>query len=140
MPDLRTKSFAFPFPVADTEEGPRFTWDSFTLTLEFVDYLGISREVHFTGVSHYELLSEDELDSKVFQYDGAVEVLDSPLVDRLIEIGEITADERRSFRHLVIGFNEIGSYLVVVYRSLDTTKAEHDAGHQDLTRAQSKPQ
>ncbi len=116
----RTKSFPFPFPVADTEAGPILNWDSQILTLNFTDYQNVARAVRFLEVSHFELLVEDELDCTIYQYDGAVEVLDSPLIARLVEIGEISQGDSASFKHLVIGFNEVGSFLVVVCRTLET--------------------
>ncbi|MFC7339631.1 hypothetical protein ACFQY0_20750 [Haloferula chungangensis] len=116
----RTKSFPFPFPVADTEAGPVLNWDSQTLSLNFTDYQNIARTVRFVEVSHFELLVEDELDCTIYHYDGAVEVLDSPLIAKLVEIGEINQGDSVSFKHLVIGFNEVGAFLVVVCRSLET--------------------
>ena len=130
MTTVKTKRFAFPFAVADTEDGPVVTWESHSLLLQFTDYLSNRCEVAFRDVSHFEFLVEDELDSTIYQYDGAVEVIDSPVIARLIEIGDIAGDEAKDFRHLVIGFNEIGAYLVVVCRALEPTLAEQDAGDQ----------
>ena len=124
MPTATTKPFVFPFPVADTESGPVVQWDSYSLTLQFTDYQANQCEVVFRDVSHFEFLVEDELDSTIYQYDGAVEVIDSPVIARLVEIGDISSDEAESFRHLVIGFNEIGAYLAVICRALEPKLAE----------------
>lgn len=126
MTTATTKPFSFPFPVADTESGPVIEWDSHALNLRFTDYLSNRCEVVFRDVSHFEFLVEDELDSRIYQYDGAVEVVDSPVIAKLIEIGDIPAGEAEHFRHLVIGFNEIGAYLVVVCRDLESKRAEQD--------------
>ena len=120
MSEIRTKLFSFPFSVADIEKGPGIEWDFFTLRLKFTDYLENHCEVTFRDVSHFEFLVEDELDAKNYPSDGAVQVLDSPLIAKLVEIGELTEEESKDFQHLVVGFNGIGSFLVVVYRDLDS--------------------
>ena len=120
----KIRSFPFPFPVADTEGGPVITWRAFDLRLTFTDYLGNDCEAIFREVSHYELLVEDELDSTIYRYDGVVEVVDSPIIQKLVEIGDITKAESRDYQHIVIGFNEIGSYLVVICRTVETKLAE----------------
>ena len=124
MKRVKTRRITFPFPVADTLEGPTITWDSFSLLLKFTDYQSQQCVVHFEDVSHYEFLVEDELDSKSYQYDGAVEVINSTLIERLVEIGEVDRSDSAHFRHIVIGFNEIGAYLVVVCRGFEPRKAE----------------
>ena len=124
---MQTKRYPFPFPVADTNAGPVVTWAAYTLSVEFTDYQAIQRRVVFHEVPHFEFVSEDELDSTIFQYDGAVEVLNSPLISKLVEVGEITASEAKEFQHLAIGFNEIGSYLVVVCRSIEPSNSEQFA-------------
>ena len=131
---IRTKPYSFPFPVADTEAGPTLNWDSQILTVAFTDYHSIARTVRFCEVSHFELVVEDELDCTIYQYDGAVEVIDSPLIARLIDIGEIPSDDSGSFKHLVIGFNEVGAFLVVVCRTLETEEAQQ-AGACDAEEA-----
>jgi hypothetical protein len=114
---MRTKSVSFPFSVADTSAGPVIQWENGQLTVGFSDYREVPCRVVFDEVSHFEWLVEDELDSRVFAYDGIVEVIDSPLIARLVEIGEMTSETRGQFRHLVIGFNEVSAYLVVVCRA-----------------------
>ncbi|MCG8509055.1 MAG: hypothetical protein MI741_07480, partial [Rhodospirillales bacterium] len=70
-------------------------------------------------VPHFRFVSEDELDSYVYQYDAVVEVVDSQLIKRLAELGEIADGEVEAFHHVVIGFNETGAYLIVVFRDLE---------------------
>ena len=65
-------------------------------------------------VSHFTLQVEDELDSNLYEHDGVVEVISSSIISKLIEIGDIHEDHTNNFRHIVIGFNEIGSYLTVI--------------------------
>ena len=57
------------------------------------------------------MLAEDELDCTIYQNDGAVEMIDSPLFAR---------DDFAVFNHRVIGFNEIGSFVGVVCRTPET--------------------
>ncbi len=119
---MKTKPYPFPFPVADTEAGPRIEWNQFTLTLRFTDYQNTDCEAVFDEVSHFELLSEDELNTSQFKYDGVVEVIDSGIIKNLLSIGEINEDERNDFHHIVIGFNEVGSYLSIVFKNLETNQ------------------
>ena len=121
---MKTGPVSFPFSVADTTAGPVLRWESERLTVEFSDYLKAPCHLVFRGVCHFEWLVEDELDSKIFPYDGAVEVVESPIIARLAEIGEISADARNGYRHWVIGFNEVGAYLVVIFQDLDLAEPE----------------
>ena len=115
---VKTKSFAFPCPVADTESGPIITWEEYNLKLEFVTYQNQSCVIIFEEVSHFQFVSEDELSSKTYQYDGAVEVVESEVIAKLISVGEIDKTEANDFKHIVIGFNEIGSYVIVVFKTM----------------------
>ena len=121
---MKTKPISFPFSVADTTSGPVLRWESERLTVEFSDYLKSPCHLVFSEVCHFEWLVEDELDSTIFSYDSAVEVVESPIIARLTEIGEISANTRSGYRHWVIGFNEVGAYLVVIFRNLDWIGAE----------------
>lgn len=115
---MRTRRYSFPFPVADTEEGPTLVWRDFELVLQFRCYLGDEHTVTFKEVLHFELVSESELDARVFPIDGVVELLDSEIKSKLAATGEILASKVNKFRHIVIGFNEVGSYLIVVFSAL----------------------
>lgn len=119
MKEVRTKPYSFPYSVIDLEKGPVISWATFTLSLSFIDFLGENREIEFHDVTHFELVSEDEFDSRFFRNDEIVEVIDSPIIAKLIDIGEIHKDDAFAFRHIVIGFNEIGSYLVVIFLELE---------------------
>jgi len=119
MSKLRTQRFRFPFMVADTEAGPDIRWRKFGLTLRFTTPQGERCCVEFSDVEHFELLSDTELDPKLFPDDGVVEVVDSPLVQRLVSSGSLTGAETPDLKHLVIGFNEIGSYLVILFRAME---------------------
>ncbi|MCX7554759.1 hypothetical protein OS175_12830 [Marinicella sp. S1101] len=120
---MQTRSFRLPFSVADTEEGPIIKWDKYSLLVQFKSFENRACEIVFSEVSHFEFLVEDELDSKIFQYDGAIEIIDSQTINNLVSIGEISKEEISSFHHVVIGFNEIGSYLSVVFKGYATKHA-----------------
>jgi len=88
-------------------EGPVIQWSRHSLFLEFTDWREDPRRVEFREVPHFEFVLEDELTPGAYQYDGTVEVVDSPLIARLVELGEINAADRKHFHHIIIGFNEI---------------------------------
>lgn len=116
---MKTKPVKFPFSIADTTAGPLLRWESERLTVEFSDYLQARCQIAFNEVCHFEWLVEDELDSTIFPYDGAVEVVESPVIARLTAIGEISQGIGTGYRHWVIGFNEVGAKLVVIFRDFD---------------------
>jgi len=116
----KTKSINFPCSVADTESGPKIVWEKQKLILEFQSYLKEACIVQFGEVDHFELLVEDELDSELYHYDGAVEVLESEIIDRLVAIGNIDKSDASNYKHYVIGFNEIGAYISVVFKTMKT--------------------
>ncbi len=115
---MDTRPLVFP-SVADTEAGPELQWALGDLFVRFRDWKDEPHEVQFIDVPHFEFLGEGELDTAVFACDGALEVIDSPLIARLVNVGEICEAEADAYRHLVIGFNEIGSFLVVVCSDLN---------------------
>lgn len=121
---MKTKPVKLPFSVADTTAGPVLRWEKDRLTVEFSDCLQATRRIAFNDVCHFEWLVEDELDPTIFPYDGVVEVLDSPVLARLTEIGEISPDKENAHRHWVIGFNEVAAYLVVISRDFDLIECE----------------
>ena len=116
---MQTKAVSFPFSVADTSAGPVIKWDNDRLTVEFRDYREEACRVSFDEVPHFAWLTEGELDPAVFPYDGVVEVIESPLIDQIVKSGGIAEDWRGEYRHLVIGFNEAGAYLVIVCRRFE---------------------
>jgi hypothetical protein len=113
---MQTKPVSFPFPVADTSTGPVIQWKNDRLTVEFSDHEDAACLVSFHEVPHFEWLTDGELDPGVFPYDGVVEVIESPLIDRMVKSGGIAGGWKDEYRHLVIGFNEVGAYLVIVCR------------------------
>lgn len=117
---IKTKGFnrRFPCSVADTESGPKITWENHNLKIEFESYQCEKCTINFEEVSHFEFLLDVELDSKLYQYDGVVEVLESEIIKKLISVGEINENEAKNYKHIVIGFNEIGSYVSVVFKSM----------------------
>jgi hypothetical protein len=115
---IRTKKSEFPFPVADTNEGPSISWKDFSLTLEFTTYQDLKCKILFENVSHFEFLSEDEIDAKIYPYDNVVELVESPIIEKLVSVGEIGREESKSSKHIHIGFNEISSNLSIVYEKL----------------------
>ena len=121
---MKTKPVKLPFSVADTTAGPVLRWENERLTVEFSDYLRARCHITFNQVCHFEWLVEDELDSTIFPYDGVVEVLDSPVIARLTELGEISPEQENARRHWVIGFNEVAAYLVVIFRDFDLVERE----------------
>lgn len=121
---MKTKPVNFPFSVADTTAGPVLRWENERLTVEFSDYLQTRCNVTFNEVCHFEWLVEDELDSTIFPYDGAVEVVESPVIARLTAIGQISPGIGTGYRHWVIGFNEVGAKLVVIFRGSDLMERE----------------
>lgn len=118
---MQTKTVSFPFSVADTSAGPAIKWDNDQLTVEFSDYQEGACRVSFDEVPHFEWLTDGELDPCAFPYDGVVEVIDSPLIDQMVKSGGIAEGWKGEYRHLVIGFNEVGSYLVIVCRRFEAT-------------------
>ena len=72
---------------------------------------------------HFELLAEDELDATDFAYDGATEIVDSRLIEKLVSIGEIAPEDACKYQHVVIGFNSICSYLNIVFSGYKISEA-----------------
>ncbi|WP_035601253.1 hypothetical protein [Haloferula sp. BvORR071] len=122
---MNIQRLPFP-PVADTEAGPVIRWESGDLIVEFRDYKTEEHHVQFVDVPHFALLGEGEMDGSKFAYDSSMEVINSPLIASLVKHGAIFSND---YRHLVIGFNEIGSFLEVVCRDLKVSSgsASHAA-------------
>ena len=114
----KTKPFGLPFPVADTECGPVLKWERECLTVSFTTLMKDPVELIFEDVPHFEWVAEGVLDPRSHPDDGAVRVVDSPLIKRFVEIGTLTRKEAAHCTHAVIGFNELGTYLVIVFRMM----------------------
>ncbi|WP_154223313.1 hypothetical protein [Marinicella rhabdoformis] len=118
----KTKRFPFDFPVADIEDGPIIKWDKYKLSLEFTSYQCELCVVEFEDVPHFKLVCEEEMDPDLYPYDGVVEVFNSSLIKKLYASGEF--DESDQFKHIVIGLNEISSYLIIVFKTINFKNAE----------------
>jgi len=118
---MQTKAISLPFSVAAASLKKKIKWDNDRLTVEFTDYQETACQISFDEVPHFEWLSDGELDPGIFPYDGVVEVIGSPLIDQIVKAGGIAESWRGEYRHLVIGFNEVGSYLVIVCRRFEAT-------------------
>ncbi len=106
--------------ISDVESGPDITWNNFQLKLEFRDYSNIACELIFTEVSHFKLLSSAEPSVSGLSDDGAYEIVDSKLIASLKACGEIDPDEE--CKHWLVGFNEVGSFVEVVFKSFTELK------------------
>ena len=112
------KPAVFPYSVADTEEGPIIEWSDQTLILKFTDYTNKKYALMFEGVYHFGLFSDSKEESNRYIYDGACEIKNSNVISRLRECNEITETEKTKSKHIVIGFNEISSYLEIVHQGM----------------------
>ena len=100
-------------PTGYTISGPVIRWDQFNLFIEFEDYMQVEWQLEFKEVDNFKLFSSDDPYVSDITDDGIYEVLDSPLLASLIACGEI--DEGEGYKHWLIGFNEIGSFIEVVF-------------------------
>ena len=57
--------------------------------------------------------------------DGATEIIDSTLIEKLVSIGEIAPEDASKYQHVVNGFNSIGSYLNIVFSGYKNIEAQH---------------
>jgi hypothetical protein len=105
------------FSTADTEVNPKLEWEGFDLTINFTDYTNTQVRLKFFDVPHFKVLSSDEPEVAATSDDGVYEVVDSELIKSLIKCGEI--NEAEEYRHWLVGFNEIGSIIEVVFRGYD---------------------
>ena len=108
----------FPYSVADTEEGPFNEWKNHSLILRFTDYTNQKCALKFEGVYHFGLFSDSKEGSNRYFYDSVCEIENSNIISRLLECGEITEEEKKKSKHIVIGFNEISSYLEIVHQCM----------------------
>lgn len=105
------------FSTADTESNPRIEWEDFNLAIYFSDYTNTPVRLKFFDVPHFKALSSDEPRVAKIGDDGVYEVSNSELVDTLIKCGEIYESE--NYKHWLVGFNEIGTFVEVVFRGYD---------------------
>jgi hypothetical protein len=115
---LNSKSFSLPVSVADTEAGPDINWSRYHLSVSFTTYQNVRVSLEFDDVPHFEFRSDVEIDPAVFHDDGAVEILNSPIIKKLVEVGEFSVEESSEYKHIAIGFNEIGSNVSIVFKNM----------------------
>jgi hypothetical protein len=121
---MKIKNYPFNYPVANTEEGPGITWSNWDANLTFTTYQGQKCSFIFKGVHHLHIATESEYDPRIFPYDSVVEVIESEVLKKLFKQGEITEEEYEVSKHIVFGFNEISSYLSIVFSEIiDQTPA-----------------
>lgn len=114
----------FPYAVADTEAGPVIeALDDGTVRLRFSDYKSRPVSVKFSDVIGLKYQSA-ALDCSGLAEDGAIEVLDSVW---LHETCVADNEDPASFRHLIIGFNERGMVLEILFAEMsDEQSVETD--------------
>ncbi len=105
------------FSTADTESNPKIEWEGFDLAIYFSDYTNTAVRLKFFDVPHFKVLCSDEPKVANISDDGVYEVSGSELVDSLIKCGEI--NESENYKHWLVGFNEIGTIVEVVFRDYD---------------------
>ncbi|MCF6439517.1 hypothetical protein L1077_08765 [Pseudoalteromonas luteoviolacea] len=74
-------------------------------------------QLNFFDVPHFKFLSSDEGIVSGLSDDRVYEVKNSELIASLIKCGEIAAGEK--YKHWFVGFNEIGSFIEVVFSGFD---------------------
>lgn len=113
MDDLLEASF--PFPIADTADGPAISYSRGELTLTYIDYTETRREASFGDVAFFCVSSIDANPRDLLD-DRSYVVNESSLIERLVNVGDI--DDPHKFKHQIICFNETGQFLEVVFRDL----------------------
>ncbi|KPZ67039.1 hypothetical protein AN944_04198 [Shewanella sp. P1-14-1] len=103
--------------TADCEENPKIEWNKFDLSINYKNWSNESVTLKFFDVPHFKMVSSDELSVSTLSDDCVYEVKNSELIASLIKCGEITKEEE--FKHWFVGFNEIGSFIEVVFRGFD---------------------
>jgi hypothetical protein len=105
----------FPYTVADTESGPEIhICDNGTVKLQFTDYrLQIVRIVFHDvlGVKY----QSSALDISGLADDCAIEVIDSTWLHEICRLENVIPT---SYRHFIIGFNERGMVLEILFSKI----------------------
>lgn len=104
----------FPAPTADTEAGPEFHYSDGELLLSFRDYRNNDVRIRFRNVLGIRW-TEDDGSGHGLRDDKVYEVRDSDWIRKLQDLGAIPS-ANHGYRHLKIGFNELGSFLDVVFK------------------------
>ena len=100
--------------TADTESRPQIAWKDYDLTIEFNDYTNNLVIFKFFDVPFFKFLSSEEPSVSSLSDDCIHEVQNSELLSLLKSCGEIEPDE--DFKHWLVGFNEIGSFVEIIFR------------------------
>ena len=103
--------------TADSEEQPKIEWEQFDLLIKYKNWQNEIVTLKFFDVPHFKLLSSDESIVSHLSDDRVYDVRNSELLNRLIECGEITQNEQ--YKHWLVGFNEIGSFVEVIFKYFD---------------------
>ena len=110
----RFRPTRFPAPTADTEAGPEFHYAAGELLLTFTDYMMTPVRIRFRDVVGLRWSEEDDSGYSL-RDDDVYEVHSSFWIESLQGLGVIPPGEH-GYRHLKIGFNELGSFLEVVFK------------------------
>jgi len=103
--------------TADCEEHPKVEWNNFDLSIQYKNWSNENVTLKFFDVPHFKMVSSDENVVSTLSDDRVYEVQNSELVANLIKCGEITNNEQ--FKHWFVGFNDIGSFIEVVFKGFD---------------------
>ncbi len=116
----------FPYSVADTESGPTIQiFDDGSLALQFTDYRCRPVSLVFEYVLGAKYQSSALHDARGAE-DCAIEVVDS---EWLRETCQAENEDPSRFRHLIIGFNERGMVLEILFsRFTEANKAVNTSG------------
>ncbi|MGP1722021.1 hypothetical protein [Shewanella frigidimarina] len=112
--DMDVTSIKLKSSTADCEEQPKIEWNNFDLSINFKNWNNQEVVLKFFDVPHFKMISSDEIAVTDLSDDSIYEVKNSDLIESLVKCGEITSEEQ--FQHWFIGFNEIGSFVEVVFR------------------------
>ena len=107
---------SFPFPIADTESGPDILYTDYEVELKFTDYTKIPRKILFHEVPFFAFKSTDA-DSRELLDDRTYIIKNSSIIKNLMETNEISNPSE--FTHQIICFNEVGSFLEIVYSKME---------------------
>lgn len=117
FPVMNVRQIHLNSSTADIEKGPQVIWEEFGLRITFNDYLNQPVALLFNEVPHFKLLSSDEPRLSSLQDDSVFEVLSSELIESLTACGELDAET--DFKHWLIGFNEIGTFVEVIFQDFE---------------------
>lgn len=108
---------AFPWPAgtADAESPAQFRFGRETLNLHYVDMDGVAHEVEFRGIAGFRWTREGVSMFEGLRDDFVYDVVESDWIRELRAAHPHL--EATELRHMIIGFNEEGSWLEIVFES-----------------------